>query len=109
MFSPARLRLTAAAALLLVLSACSGGASPTASSANGEITVAMQFPPRSAYAFDADDGALLMTLGVAETLTTVDANAQPTAGLATAWEKTSDPKTWRFTLRQGVTFHDGTP
>ncbi len=30
------------------------------------------------------------------------------AGLATEWKQT-DPTTWRFTLRQGVKFHDGTP
>jgi peptide/nickel transport system substrate-binding protein len=29
-------------------------------------------------------------------------------GLATEWKQT-DPTTWRFTLRQGVKFHDGTP
>ena len=29
-------------------------------------------------------------------------------GLAISW-KLVDPITWRFTLRQGVTFHDGTP
>ncbi len=29
-------------------------------------------------------------------------------GLATAWERTA-PETFRFTLREGVTFHDGTP
>ena len=30
-------------------------------------------------------------------------------GLATKWDLQPDGKTWRFTLRQGVTFHDGTP
>ena len=29
-------------------------------------------------------------------------------GLATEWKQV-DPTTWRFTLRQGVKFHDGTP
>lgn len=29
--------------------------------------------------------------------------------LATAWTHSSDGMTWNFTLRQGVTFHDGTP
>ena len=49
------------------------------------------------------------TRNVFEQLTTLD----PTTGelsplLATSWERTS-PTTWRFTLREGVTFHDGTP
>lgn len=30
-----------------------------------------------------------------------------TAGLATKWEITSDPSVWKFTLREGVTYHDG--
>ncbi|GAA1656895.1 ABC transporter substrate-binding protein [Actinoplanes couchii] len=102
------MRLPLLVVALLLTAACSAPASSTTVT-NGEIAVAMQFPPRSAYAFDADDGALLMTLGVAETLTSVDSSAQPSPGLATKWEQTADPKVWRFTLRDGVTFHDGTP
>ena len=29
--------------------------------------------------------------------------------LATTWEQSADGLTWRLTLREGVTFHDGTP
>lgn len=31
------------------------------------------------------------------------------AGLATSWESTDGDKTWTLKLRQGVSFHDGTP
>lgn len=43
---------------------------------------------------------------VYETLVTRDRDLEPVGGLATAWEPTSDT-TWRFDLREGVTFHDG--
>ena len=96
--------LTTAAALLLAGCGTGGGGAPTP---EGELAVAVAFPPRSGYAFDADDGALLKTLGVAETLTTVDDRVRPAPALATSWEQQGN--TWRFTLRPGVTFHDGTP
>jgi peptide/nickel transport system substrate-binding protein len=35
--------------------------------------------------------------------------ADPEPALATAWEQTPDGKTWTFTIRDGVKFHDGTP
>ena len=43
-----------------------------------------------------------------ESLLTRDENFELEAGLATAWHAI-DPTTWRFSLRAGVTFHDGTP
>jgi peptide/nickel transport system substrate-binding protein len=33
----------------------------------------------------------------------------PVAGLAESWESNADGTEWTFTLRSGVTFHDGTP
>lgn len=41
-----------------------------------------------------------------EALTTQDAVQKVTPGLAESWEATDDT-TWRFDLREGVTFHDG--
>lgn len=41
-----------------------------------------------------------------ETLTTLDENMEVQPGLATEWEEV-DENTWRFTLAEGVTFHDG--
>lgn len=43
-----------------------------------------------------------------ETLLMTDANLQMHPNLATAWTNI-DPQTWEITLREDVTFHDGTP
>ena len=46
---------------------------------------------------------------VAETLTEIDPDdGSITPRLATSWEQVDD-LTWRFQLREGVVFHDGTP
>lgn len=45
---------------------------------------------------------------VCETLVAMDHDFQPVPGLATDWELVED-NTFRFHLREGVTFHDGTP
>ncbi len=45
---------------------------------------------------------------VFESLVDVDQKGQPVPGLALSW-KPIDDLTWEFTLRQGVTFHDGEP
>ena len=45
---------------------------------------------------------------VYESLLNRDEQFKPEPGLALSWSNV-DPKTWRFKLRQGVRFHDGTP
>ncbi|WP_308259032.1 ABC transporter substrate-binding protein [Pseudonocardia sp. H11422] len=93
----------------LLLAACGGA---TASSgtvvADGELTAALQFAPRSGYAIDTDDAFVLTQLGATETLVATGEDKQPLPRLATGWTRV-DPLTWRFELRPGVSFHDGTP
>ena len=51
---------------------------------------------------------MLTQLGATETLLNTGPDGDGAPGLATEWQQV-DPRTWRFTLRPGVTFHDGTP
>jgi len=51
---------------------------------------------------------LLMDMSFYEPLMRRSRSMQLEPGLATEWSQTN-PTTWRFKLRQGVKFHDGTP
>ena len=51
---------------------------------------------------------LSVTLNVYETLVTRNKDLSLAPLLATSWQQTS-PTVWRFELRKGVQFHDGTP
>jgi peptide/nickel transport system substrate-binding protein len=51
---------------------------------------------------------LSVTGNVYEPLVDRDQNLQLKPGLATSWKQIS-PTVWRFELRKGVTFHDGSP
>ncbi len=46
---------------------------------------------------------------VFEPLVTMDANLEAAGVLAESWSVADDGLSWTFNLRQGVTFHDGTP
>lgn len=46
---------------------------------------------------------------VFDTLVEPDENLQMQPALAESWETSPDQLTWKFRLRQGVTFHDGSP
>jgi len=44
-----------------------------------------------------------------DTLVTFDDDLDPAPGVAEGWEPSFDQQTFTFTLREGVTFHDGRP
>ncbi|MET9803037.1 ABC transporter substrate-binding protein [Streptomyces sp. NPDC006368] len=73
--------------------------------AGKRIRVAMMNPPRSGLSPLSDDAFKLSRWSTAETLVTLDADGDARPSLATAWRQTG--RTWTFTIRDGVTFHDG--
>ncbi|WP_158839407.1 ABC transporter substrate-binding protein [Saccharothrix deserti] len=96
-----------AAACALLLTGCFAAQNgATADPSGGRIKLAMLQPPRSGLTPFSDDAFKLSRWSTAETLVTLDADGNAQPGLATGWKRTSD-NAWEFTIRQGVTFHDG--
>lgn len=92
----------------LALSSCVGDSSGSDPAADdSRVSVAMLLPPRSGLNPFSDDAFKLSRWSTAETLIVLDDNAGAQPGLATAWVQET-PETWRLTIREGVTFHDGT-
>ncbi len=54
-------------------------------------------------------GDIFLKMSIVETLVNADSAGQPLPGLATRWTVADDGLLWRFTLRPGVKFHDGSP
>ncbi|GGY46943.1 ABC transporter substrate-binding protein [Streptomyces djakartensis] len=108
---PAR-RLLPATALTtasVLLTGCFTGTEPASDASGSEgrrIRVAMLLPPRSGLSPLSDDAFKLSRWSTAETLVSLDAEGDARPALATGWTRSG--KTWTFTLREGVTFHDGT-
>jgi peptide/nickel transport system substrate-binding protein len=102
---PHRLQAVALALLLPLLSGVPAAAQPAA---GDRLRLAMLQPPRSGLTPLSDDAFKLSRWSTAETLIRLNANSDPQPFLATEWQQV-DPRTWRFVIRRGVTFHDGTP
>ncbi|MFC4904395.1 ABC transporter substrate-binding protein [Kocuria oceani] len=102
-----------AAVSLLLLTGCfadgSGGSSAEGAGASSDarVALAMLQPPRSGLSPLSDDAFKLSRWSTAETLVRLDEAGDAQPMLATAWEQVDDT-TWSFTIRDGVTFHDGT-
>jgi len=108
---PTRLRGVAlgATASLLLGGCFSGGSEETAAGAagDGRVSLAMLQPPRSGLTPLSDDAFKLSRWSTAETLVTLDDLGEAQPALATEWSQ-EDERTWRFTVRPGVRFHDDT-
>ena len=72
-----------------------------------DVTIAS---PWEVASFDpAVAGFAIQKLQIMENLVDADASGVLRPGLATEWSASVDGLTWAFTLREGVTFHDGSP
>ncbi|MDQ0921711.1 peptide/nickel transport system substrate-binding protein [Pseudarthrobacter sp. W1I19] len=74
----------------------------------GRIKLAMLQPPRSGLSPLSDDAFKLSRWQTAETLVVLDNLGEAEPSLAIGWQQV-DQTSWRFTLRDGVHFHDGSP
>jgi peptide/nickel transport system substrate-binding protein len=106
-----RTGLTTLSALLLAagLTGCFAGGEQAADGGDstGRIKLAMLQPPRSGLSPLSDDAFKLSRWQTAETLVVLDGLGEAEPALATDWQQV-DQTSWRFTLRDGVEFHDGT-
>lgn len=101
-----RLPLWWLAVVALVLTACQGTPSSTAGAATGS-TVLRVGTPFLSQPDPVRGGFNAVQFGLAETLLRLDTDLRPQPWLATAVTQRS-ATTWEITLRDGVTFHDGT-
>lgn len=94
---------------LFLGAACAALLAATAS-AKTDITIAMQLEPPHLDPTSAAAGAIDSVLysNVFEGLTRFMGDGSVVPGLAESWDISEDGLTYTFTLRDGVTFHDGT-
>jgi len=95
----------AAAAALVLVAGC-GTSSKSATGSGQKLVFDQSFAPVSNWALETDDATVLTRAGVLEGLTKIDFDSKLQPALAVSWKRT-DPLTWEFTLRKGVTFQNG--
>lgn len=106
----------ALAAGALLLTACGGGDDGGAGGAGepqagGDLVMVRADDPTTLMPTDPSDNAAIWAIqNIFDTLVVAsDDGKEIEPGLATEWEQSEDKLTWTFTLREGVTFHNGDP
>lgn len=104
-------RMTALVRGLLLAAGVAAGAGMAGAAPRTDIVVGLQLEPPI---LDPTAGAAaaideVVYANVFEGLTRVGPDGSILPGLAESWTVAPDGLSWEFTLRQGVTFHDGTP
>src|SRR5690606_26982217 len=115
--SRSRTRASAAAlaATSLVLAACTGGGddggddgATNGVGAGGALVVGVTSDPDTLFPWKATQfQAIDVLTNLYGTLTELDADLEVVPGLAEEWDVSEDGLTMTFTLREGVTSHDG--
>ena len=100
----------AAAPAVSASTATSTPVSAPAAAPGGSITIALGSEPTNLDPQVVDDGGeRAINDNIYETLLARDGEGQLQPGLAAEMPTQVDDTTWQFVLREGVTFHDGTP
>lgn len=104
-------------AMLFVLVACGGNSdkkddtnnqAKTEATERGHLNMALYWFGDSMDPAEGWNGWTLTRAAIGETLITLDENLNIIGQLADSWENV-DEKTWKFHIRQGVTFQNGNP
>jgi oligopeptide/dipeptide ABC transporter ATP-binding protein len=98
------LQVVGVATALSIVAACGGSSSDSAAESSDRIIVGTTAVTESITPLE--QGGATYQFAMFDALVKVTPGQDPEPALALSWEPTS-PTTWRFTLRDGVKFHDG--
>jgi peptide/nickel transport system substrate-binding protein len=93
-----------------LVGAALAGAGLTAAPARADERVLNVVAPWQVTSLDpADTGYIAARMGIAETIIGVEPDGKLVGLVASGWTLDDDRLTWRFPVRAGLRFHDGTP
>ncbi|MCZ8274999.1 MAG: ABC transporter substrate-binding protein [Microcystis sp. LE19-4.1E] len=104
-----KLSITRRSALALSASAVAAAALPSQSFAQEAGVLRVASPWEWTSNEPTDTGYIMARMQIAETLVMVEPDGKLVGGIAESWTVSDDRLTWRFKVRAGVVFHDGTP